>query len=308
MKKARRLIRGQTLPLWTLGLITCLTLALFLVNYANQVRWQIRAQNAADAVAGASIAPVANFNNQLMMVFYAMSLDEMRIRYLNQAVINNLNGYGCSAHCDQDYDDLVNELNAAIHDYDRAFSQMLNKLGNPATDKFQDTASGAFETASGISGKDRFKDCGGNNQYPCSTFAADQAFTFTALDSAFANMGLGTNNSVDVVACKNVPMLITGLLGLKSNWQFKAIARSAFTVVPVPETFSPHNPNPQASNAPFQPNENWLTNYPAESSSLNLVDFSTLSLNLNFYVPGPVRPYTSFNPNPAPTATPVPCS
>jgi hypothetical protein len=43
--------RGQTIPVWIFGILTSMMLMVMVFNYGNSIRWQIRSQNAADAVA-----------------------------------------------------------------------------------------------------------------------------------------------------------------------------------------------------------------------------------------------------------------
>ncbi|MDB5026331.1 MAG: hypothetical protein JWO66_20, partial [Candidatus Eremiobacteraeota bacterium] len=61
---SREAQRGQTLPFWTLAIAATLSLLFFMTNYANTVRWQIRAQNAADSAASAGIGTDANMYNE----------------------------------------------------------------------------------------------------------------------------------------------------------------------------------------------------------------------------------------------------
>ena len=89
-----RFERGQVLPLWTVGSLACLSMIFFLINYANVIRWQVRAQNAADSASSASLSTIAQYYNDLSMTIYAADIAELRVRYLDQALVNNLNGLG----------------------------------------------------------------------------------------------------------------------------------------------------------------------------------------------------------------------
>jgi hypothetical protein len=80
-------LRGQTLPVWTLAVLTALTLMFFALNYANVIRWQIRAQNAADAAAAAALTVQANQWNKTTAILYAADVEEWRIRHIMQALI-----------------------------------------------------------------------------------------------------------------------------------------------------------------------------------------------------------------------------
>jgi len=284
--------RGQVLPVWTLGLIACLALSLFIVNYANILRWQVRAQNAADAAASAAISPVANGWNELTLVLYSQTVNEMRIRYLNQALINNVHGLGCSANCSSDYTSLRTALNNSVQAYHDG-EIFLNTIGAFVNDRYLDPSNGAFDTITANAYSDSENDtaCKDKNPNGCVN-QADPAFTFTPVDIDSGNIGFGTSNLSEVAACKNVTVIAPKLFGLSAaNSTFKAVAVSAFTIVPVPETFTPSTNNP-ATGAAYQPNENPAT----DVTPIYAVDFSGLTVNLYFYTPSPYPPYMPFDP------------
>jgi hypothetical protein len=74
--------RGQVLPLWISGAIAALALAFLTANYANSVRYQIRAQNAADSAASAVVAIQSDQWNMMTSLLYADDLEEFRLRKL----------------------------------------------------------------------------------------------------------------------------------------------------------------------------------------------------------------------------------
>lgn len=328
--------RGQLLPVWALGVITVLALTLFVVNYANVVRWQVRAQNAADSAAAASLAPIADGWNEIELEMYASTIEEMRIRYLNQAVLNTLAGDGCtptgaSATCATDYSRLVTQLNTAVNNYDNSVL-FLSNVGAMLNDRFEDPSNGAFETLIGGvpagSGLDDDTTCDkvrGGSGYDNYTGAwngpgpqptpggsypgwsstgcvnqADPAFSFTPVDVDDGNAGYGTPNLSEVVSCKNVPIFEPKILGLSSAATFRAIGVSAFTISPILEVFNPGTAiNPSTGNA-YQPIE---SNYTIETNSFYTVDYSGLTVNVNFYLPVPTPSYKTFNPFVANTGT-----
>jgi hypothetical protein len=77
--------RGQVLPLWIAGTIAALALAFLTLNYANSVRYQIRAQNAADSAASAVVAIQSDQWNEMTSLLYADDLEEFRFRRLLDA-------------------------------------------------------------------------------------------------------------------------------------------------------------------------------------------------------------------------------
>jgi len=86
--------RGQTLPVWTFGIITTLMLSLMVFNYANNVRWQIRAQNASDAVAQGIMSVQTQHYNEMMATLHAAAIEEYRIRRTMAAMLYILQGSG----------------------------------------------------------------------------------------------------------------------------------------------------------------------------------------------------------------------
>ena len=315
--------RGQLLPVWALGAITVMALALFVVNYANIVRWQIRAQNAADAAASAAVSPVANGWNEIELELYASTIEELRIRYLNQAILNTLQGVGCkqtgSPNCSTDYTALVNQFNNAVNSYDNS-TNFLSNLGAMINDRFEDPSSGAFETmiggvaaGSGMADDttcDKIQGAGNYDEYTGDWYAspspeptpggankgwssvgcvnqADPAFAFTPVDVDNGNTGFDTPNIAEVVACKNVRILEPGFLR-GSSPTFKAVGVAAFTVSPISESFNPTSPTL------YQPPETYTTD--PNQQSYYTVDFSGLTVNVNFYLPVPTQPYLQFNP------------
>jgi Putative Flp pilus-assembly TadE/G-like len=116
--------RGQTLPIWVFGLLTSLMLMVMVFDYANDVRWQIRAQNAADAVAESIISVQAQHYNKMLMNLHAAAVEEWRIRKTMTALLTVLQGNGgcgTSAHgglsCDYVYNSLRANYIADVNRY-----------------------------------------------------------------------------------------------------------------------------------------------------------------------------------------------
>jgi hypothetical protein len=74
--------RGQVLPIWIAGCIAVLAFAFLTANYANSVRYQIRAQNAADSAASAVVAVQADQWNTITALLYAQNIEEVRARHI----------------------------------------------------------------------------------------------------------------------------------------------------------------------------------------------------------------------------------
>jgi hypothetical protein len=262
MRVTRHAQRGQTLPLWTLSIAAILALLFFLTNYSNTVRWQIRAQNAADSAAAAGIATDANMYNESSTLQFAAAVEETRMRYLLQAIVNTIDhpsGCGTTSACDADYTKLVTAYAAAATKYNQVIVSLRKAL--PLTGGLKNGAAQAVALAS--------TNCA----------VLDCAFTYTAAIN-------GTAETVDVVACKKVPFLSPQLLGQATGSSFTALGRSVATLGTINETFVPGNVNP-ATGAAYQPDESPAgVNVPAEYG----VSFKTLSIGLTWYVAGSARP------------------
>lgn len=90
----RHFERGQVLPLWIAAIITTFALMFLAVNYGNTIRWQMRAQNAADGAAQALMAIQTQRFNELTAALYASNIEEFRIRRLLDGMLESLNGAG----------------------------------------------------------------------------------------------------------------------------------------------------------------------------------------------------------------------
>ena len=78
--------RGQVLPVWAMGIMAMLIVTMAVVRYSDMVRWQVRAQNAADAAAQAIVAVQTQQFNEMGMVLYAADVEEFRIRNILYAL------------------------------------------------------------------------------------------------------------------------------------------------------------------------------------------------------------------------------
>ncbi len=89
--------RGQVLPLWIVAILTTFALMFMIVNYGNTLRWQMRAQNAADAAAQGLVAIQTQHFNEMTALLYASNVEEFRTRSLLDGMLNSLDGAGgCS--------------------------------------------------------------------------------------------------------------------------------------------------------------------------------------------------------------------
>ena len=270
--------RGQTMPFWVIGVLIALSAMFFLSNYVNAVVWQIRAQNAADSAASTSLSITANLWNEETTILYSAALDEYRIRYLNQALLNTIEGVGCNAAtCSSDYATLRSELSNAVGGYD-ADIQLLRQANN-----FSEGGQQADQKkADNLVGSD----CSAASDYTCS-------FVFT--ETATGSTGGGGKNAgqdvgeAEYVACKQIPYFGSALLNLGKAGTYKVVGRGAAAVIPAStEAFNPGTQtNPNTGQA-YQPVEHWAA---AQYGVANDVDFSGLTANLNWYAAGTIKPF-----------------
>jgi len=278
--------RGQTMPFWVIGVLIALSAMFFLSNYVNAVVWQIRAQNAADSAASTSLSITANLWNEETTILYSSALDEYRIRYLNQALLNTIEGVGCNHNattCSSDYTTLRSELSNAIGGFD-ADIQLLRQSNN-----FSEGGQQADQNkADGLVGTD----CSNASDYTCSF-----SFTETATSSTGGGgngNGNGNNGGNDVgeaeyVACKKIPYFGSALLNLGNAGTYKVVGRGAAAVIPAStEAFNPGTQvNPNTGQA-YQPVEHWAS---AQYGVENDVNFAGFTANLNWYAAGTIKPF-----------------
>lgn len=282
--------RGQTLPFWVIGILVVLSMMFFLANYANAVAWQVRAQNSADGAASSVLSVQANVYNEYSTILYATAVDEYRIRVLNQAILNTVYGVGgCGSSCSSDYNTLANEYDNAVYSFTSDI-HLLDQANNMTQAGQSTDQAKALSLVTGSSW------CSVANDYACS-------FGFTVLDASSTapnnngNNGgyiAGGDNETDLVACKNVSYFGAGLLGLGSTATYQVLGRAAAAVVPAyTESFTPSATNPQTGQ-PFQPTEtSWAADAPADPAYQ--VNFSGLTVNLNWYEAGAIHPYASMS-------------
>ncbi len=162
MHVKRQSERGQVLPMWIVGVIATFSLMMMALNYGNAIRWQIRAQNAADSAAAAVVSIQAQRWNLMMATLYASGVEEYRIRKLLDgmllatnasggclfAVSQNDPNYnsGSAPYCNKTYMDLHDAYQRAVNRYGMD-AKYLNDVATLATfSKFQADASSLLTT------------------------------------------------------------------------------------------------------------------------------------------------------------------
>jgi len=156
--------RGQVLPIWGIGSLTIAIFAFFGLNYANVVRWQVRAQNAADAAAQAMVAVQTTQWNQMNVALYSAAVEEFRIRnILYQLTLSVQHQGGCAAagSCATDYANLRTAYLQAVNRYtkDVAALDQITSTSTFANQKADATALLAYMQNAANCGTARGLDC-----------------------------------------------------------------------------------------------------------------------------------------------------
>lgn len=281
--------RAQAIPFWLVATVIVLSMCFFLTNYVNLVAWHIRAQNAADSAAATVLSPSANVLNQETTMLYAQVVNENRLRYLNQGMLNAINGVGCASYdaCNAIYQSLLTEYNAALNAYND-----MNQTIQEANNYTQGGQVAADEKAAAdVIGKG----------------IGDPAFIYTTLDAGPAS-GKGKKGAirqVDIVACAHRSFFASQLLRLGATAGFDALGRAGAIARPrasvgtppagwflgsnYSEYFQPGVSINSLTGATYQPVEN-----PAmgSASAYYGADFSNLTVGLSWYIANAIQPYS----------------
>jgi hypothetical protein len=114
------------------------------------------------------------------------------------------------------------------------------------------------------------------------------------MDVDGVDVGYGAPETGEVASCRDVPLIQPKLFGLSTGAKFRAVGASAFTISPILNVFQPGvSLNPSTGNA-YQPVEKYATS--GDQNVYTNADFSGLTVDANFYVPIPTKPYRTFNP------------
>jgi Flp pilus assembly protein TadG len=275
--------RGQALPLSLFGIIAMLIFAYFALDFGNGVRWQMRAQNAADSAAQAVLSLQTEDFNQMTAMLYATAVEEFRIRrLLNDIVLTEYNAGGCAGNpaatpgtdvpaCDVLFLSLRNDYDKAVARYTQdivtlnQITQTLN-YANVSTDsttllkQIQNDCSGQ---AGG--------DCNFKYRISLGTRDSTQAVEMDALGILKPSLGRLTGPSgvnpllfaplkVEVDVCTTVQPMLPAFFAYQPK-PYYAIGRGAATAVMMEQDWMQPGTiiNPFANGQPFQPAETYVT-------------------------------------------------
>ncbi|MFN2448173.1 MAG: hypothetical protein ABR508_00060 [Candidatus Baltobacteraceae bacterium] len=275
--------RGQTMPFWVIGVLITLSALFFLSNYANAVLWQFRAQTTADSAASGILSVQANTYNEYNVMFYAVTVDEYRLRAINQAMLDLLYGAGgcdmSGMKCNADYVELQSEYSAALQAYTDGI-HLLDQANNFSQ------AGQTTDQSKALSLLQNGGWCASPSDYACQF-----KITSLATNASSGALSGGGYNAIDLIACKKIGYWGSALLNLGNAGSYKLVGRAAAAIVPAStEAFKPGSATNPSTGSVYQPTEYWSDD---RADSAYAVDFSGLNVNLNWYIAGAIHPFAT---------------
>ena len=274
--------RGQTLPIWALGIAAALVLAFAALQYGEVLRWQVRAQNAADAAATAALSVQTQTWNQQLTLVYAAAVEEWRIRNLLTGMQAAAYGDpGCGANCSATFLALRDEYLRAVTRYTNDV-QLVNRTSQYTFAQAQSDAKAMVAQLQANCGQANGGDCGFT--YNVVAVVPRQTTVFDVEQDGGAwvinNQGLAATvkqdympAQIEIVACAKVAPIVPAFLGF-SPPTFTAVGRAAATSAMVTQewiqpgylvdprtgkTFQPVETYGPSTSATGPNNWNWFT-------------------------------------------------
>ena len=276
MSGLTRASRGQTLPVWAMGIAAALVLAFAAMQYGEVLRWQVRAQNAADAAASAALSGQTQIWNQQLSLVYAAAVEEWRIRALLTGLqAAAYNDPGCQPNCSAVFSSLRNEYERAVNRYTTDV-QLVNRTSQYTFTQASSDAQALISQLQSHCGQASGGDCAFSysvvNVEPRASAVNDVEQDGGAW--VINNPGYPavvkqdyTPAQIEIVVCATVAPMVPGFLGFNPP-TFTAIGRAAATSAMVTqEWIQPgYLVNPQTGTA-FQPVETQWTGGNATSAT-----------------------------------------
>lgn len=269
--------RGQVLPLWLFGALALTVVMFFVLSYANVVRWQIRAQNAADAAAQSIMTLQAQQFNQMEIMLYTSGVEEYRVRRLLDAILlasHDQGGCPDDATCESIYQALRTQFLISTQRYTNDVIMTQRVTASMNFDTLQsDSAALLGRLTTGA---------------PCTNGTGlDCTFTYQIVDFSQRTAGLETVAMdglgylvpsfdhetaaavvnpqlfepvrVEIGVCAKIPSLFPSFLGYNPQ-PYYAIGRAAATSVMVEQDWmQPGQIINPINGAAFQPDEQYVT-------------------------------------------------
>jgi hypothetical protein len=249
-------------------------MVLMVVRYADIIRWQIRAQNAADAAAQAVVALQTQQFNEMNSLLYASAVEEYRIRQILYAL--ELTAYGnggCSldGSCSARFAQLRVAYDKAVNRYTNEV-QLLNRV--TANMDYSTLQSDAHALIAEMQNSANCGNPGGGDcafGYALVGFGGRAPLYNVAMDArAFIKPSLGMHMTaasgvnpslvpvqVEVAVCADIPSPVPAI----GNFQpppMRVIARAAATAVMVEQDWlQPGSLNNFWTGTLYQPLEAW---------------------------------------------------
>lgn len=275
--------------MWVCSALLALLLAFFVFNFANTVRWQIRAQNASDSAAAALLAKDAQAANSLTMLMYALDLQDFKLSTINNTMTSLLqNNTVCllSAPCSANITTLINKYTSYLGE-----SQLIvTDIGQFATGLQNQSIQDQLGLLSYPAGTSRNQHATNLLQALFPTSGSGAACIQVSTDCGF-NYSVSVVTAVplviDVVACRKVPTLVSQFMHAGSG-TFTVVGRSTVELAPLNSTKNVGSLVSGLGNANVQ-----------EAIPLNVnasvINLANLNLTTGMLVPQPVSPLTAAN-------------
>jgi hypothetical protein len=320
--------RGQVFPIWIGSIFLTLVFAFVLVNYANVLTVQIKAQNAADSAAAAVVSIQSQEWNQIDEILYGAAVEEYRLRHLLEGIrlSAQLSG-GCNTigrSCATVYQNMYKAYFQSVYRYDadvQLLSQASTTMGfqNIYKDGYAllqrlSSSCGSAPTTSldcgltyALTGYTARSVVGESSMYPAAILLQGPSANPTSAWPAFF-----APITVEVSVCSRVDPIFKGFWLLGAFPSVPVVARGAATdAMVVQEWIQPGLDTNPATGKLYQPTEvygdpapdgtNWYTvNYGGNTASANpffpvytaSINNDEFSQHIGWWGPIPVYPFT----------------
>jgi hypothetical protein len=270
---ARRFERGQTIPFWVFALLMTMSLVFFVYNYANTIRYQIRAQNAADSAATAAVASDAARLNSVQTLLMALNVQEFKVRSIVAAVPqlltggdSNCNGAGLlNTACTNDLLSAANNVQTEVSNLSSVATE-LNQFSGQLTGN---NLSNIPSTVSSLFA---------NN---CVALSTDCAFKYTTIVSMVNGLPV-----VDEYACEKVPTLEATFFLPGAPKFYNAIGHTTYALAPLSQNISAANNMGGLTNTILTQS---MSLFPSISGNALDATFAGLNLDTGYYSTVPVK-------------------
>ncbi len=266
-----RLERGQTLPFWIMAILVSLTLAFFVSNYANTVKYQIHAQNAADSAAAAALGNDAAALNSEQTLLAAFDIQEARVQNIAAALPFVLGTSPCGATnlltptCTTALEGAAKDLASANKSLQSVATTLNNFQSQFLNGTLTDTLANPNTTVQSFFAPNGSGGCSINILTDCD-------FKYTTYPTYNSN-GILT---IDEYACKKITNVAATFLHLSlASSTFYTIGHATATLAPVSALY-----NPSTIGSAFTSSASL---FPDVSGSQVIGDLSGLSINSAFF-------------------------